>query len=144
MYAGIDPGKSGAIAVLESSGRLLHVSDMPPLKIGTRTFVDGKQVSELLEGCTHVCVELVSSRPGHAITQNLQLPTPQAWQKHFGLKKIKGEKSLSKETIAAKCLELYPDALLYGPRGGLKDGRSDAILIARFCLDTMAYITEAA
>jgi hypothetical protein len=137
---------------------------MPPLKIGTRTFVDGKQVSELIKDCTHSCVELVSSRPGqgvastfsfgqgfggvvsicHAITQNLNLPTPQAWKKHFGLKKIKGEKSLSKETIAEKCLELYPEAPLYGPRGGLKDGRSDAILIARYCLDTMSYNEEAA
>jgi crossover junction endodeoxyribonuclease RuvC len=155
IFSGIDPVKSGAVAVLDSCGALVRVIDMPALKIGTRTFVDGPALSEALKDCTHTAIELVSSRPGQgvastfsfgqgfgglvtlcsALTPNLQLHMPQSWQKHYGLKKEKSEKSLSKEAIAKKCLEIYPEAQLYGPRGGPKDGRSDAIIIARFALN---------
>lgn len=155
MYLGIDPGKSGAIAVLDDSGEILEVVDMPCQTIGNRVFPDGAAIAQVISKCRHACIELVSSRPGQgvvsvftfgqgfggvvtlcsALVGDVQLESPQAWQKHFKLKKAKGEKSLSKQQIADRCLALYPDAPLYGPRGGLKDGRSDAILIARFLYD---------
>lgn len=37
-----------------------------------------------------------------------------------------------KKTVAAKALQLYPDAELHGPKGGLLDGRADALMIAHF------------
>ncbi|EMP57132.1 hypothetical protein MSNKSG1_00878 [Marinobacter santoriniensis NKSG1] len=66
------------------------------------------------------------------------LEVPQTWQKHLGLKKDKGEQSISKQQIADTCLHLYPDAPLFEPRDGLKDGRSDAILIARYLFDRLS------
>src|SRR5690554_2281220 len=151
MYAGIDPGKSGAVAIIDKSGNLVDVFDMPSLEIGNRVFVDGAVLSSYISKCDLICIELVSSRPGQGVAstfsfgqsfggivtlcssfvERVDLATPQAWQRHFDLKKKKGEKGISKDDIAAKCLEYYPDSPIYGPRGGLKDGRSDAILIAR-------------
>ncbi|GAA3953591.1 hypothetical protein GCM10022278_10530 [Allohahella marinimesophila] len=57
---------------------------------------------------------------------------PQDWQAMFGLATGEKDKSRKKQQIADKALELYPAANLYGPKGGLKDGRSDALLIARY------------
>lgn len=73
---------------------------------------------------------------------------PNEWQKHFGLTMSKEDKEgmskgevtkLHKSNIASKVLELYPDSreLLTGARGGLKDGRADAIMIARYLFETL-------
>ena len=73
--------------------------------------------------------------------------TPQAWQKHFGLIMTKERKQgltkgeitkIHKLDIYKKVIELYPDMdeNLKGARGGLKDGRCDAILIARYLVET--------
>ena len=51
---------------------------------------------------------------------------PAKWKKYFGL--IKKPKLASVE-LAEK---LFPDAELRGPRGGLKDGRAEALLIAEY------------
>lgn len=53
----------------------------------------------------------------------------QKWQKHFGITKTKGDKKVQSYMIAH---QLFPKAELTGPRGGKKDGRSDALLIAEW------------
>ena len=53
-----------------------------------------------------------------------ELPTPQAWKKDVVQPKEGKEASMN---AAAR---LFPDAEIYGPRGGRKDGRAEALLIA--------------
>ena len=159
MYVGIDPDTKGAIAVLDKGGARVSVLDMPSSKVEKSHYIRGEEFIKALEGSLYACIECVGSRGGNSAQSMFSfgsgfgfgfgsaltllymselsptMPLPQEWQKHFGLtKKILGEK-LDKKHIANKCLELYPDANLYGPRGGLKDGRSDAIMIARFLFD---------
>ncbi len=55
--------------------------------------------------------------------------TPKKWQKFIGVKE-KGP-AIKKE-VADIALRLYPTAELFGPRGGLLDGRSDALMIAHY------------
>ena len=54
---------------------------------------------------------------------------PKIWQKHFGIKKIKGDLKAQSYQIASG---LFPNTSLTGPRGGKKDGRTDALLIAEY------------
>lgn len=62
---------------------------------------------------------------------------PKAWQKEVGIKTIpKGTKRTPvqlKNEVAALCERLYPGCEIRGPKGGLKDGRSDALMIAHYC-----------
>jgi len=61
---------------------------------------------------------------------------PKAWQKYIGITKKKGVKRTPaelKKEVAEKCKSLYPGCPIYGPKGGLLDGRSDALMIAHYC-----------
>jgi hypothetical protein len=55
--------------------------------------------------------------------------TPKVWQKYAGVT-AKG-KAIKKE-VSLIATTLYPLANIYGPKGGLLDGRSDALLIAHY------------
>lgn len=56
-----------------------------------------------------------------------ELVKPKAWQKAVGVK----PKS-TKRDVANLCTQMYPHAEIYGPRGGLMDGRSDSLMIAHY------------
>jgi hypothetical protein len=63
----------------------------------------------------------------------MDLVPPKVWQKETGIRFKKGMTSaMKKKTVAAKALQLYPKAQLHGPKGGLLDGRSDALMIAHY------------
>jgi hypothetical protein len=66
-----------------------------------------------------------------AIASNVMVDkvTPKKWQKFIGVT-VKGDGI--KKDVAAIATRLYPDAHIYGPRGGLLDGRSDALMIAHY------------
>ena len=62
---------------------------------------------------------------------------PKEWQKLCGINfkyipnSSKEDKSkLRKRTTYLRALNLYPNANLLGPKGGIKDGRADALMIA--------------
>jgi hypothetical protein len=55
--------------------------------------------------------------------------TPKRWQSSVGVKK-KGK--AIKVEVGAICERLYPEVIIRGPRGGLLDGKSDALLIAHY------------
>lgn len=54
-------------------------------------------------------------------------PPPQTWQKGVI------SKAQDKKPALAAAARMFPEAELYGPRGGGKDGRADALLIADWC-----------
>lgn len=71
-----------------------------------------------------------------------ELVKPIVWQKKIGLihSKINTTatgKRYVKQAVKEIAHKLYPDAPLYGPKGGFLDGKADALMIAHY-----AYLTH--
>ena len=153
---GIDPGLSGAIAILENNN-VLNIFDMPVMSEGKknkRQLNSALLVSLLKENLTSseevsVVVEQVNAMPGQGVTSMfnfgqtfgaikgicaaLDLPIffvrPSKWKKHFELI------NSSKDSSRTKAIEMYPKLSMQLSKK--KDvNNSDAILIARFFSET--------
>ena len=153
---GIDPGLSGAIAVLENN-RVLKIFDMPVMSEGKknkRKLNSALLVSLIKENILNnedvaVVVEQVNAMPGQGLTSmfnfgqtfgaikgicaSLGLPIffvrPSKWKKHFDL--INSQKDSSR----TKAIEMYPS--LSSELSRKKDvNKADAILIARYFFET--------
>lgn len=134
-WIGIDPGKKGAIAVLTEDGKAQthdwnHEAGMRDVMLEIDATLDVQAV----------CIERVGAMPGNGpvsmfsfgqnygywigATTILQWPTftarPQDWMKGM----------VGKEGAMPVAARLFPKVNLYGPKGGIKDGRADALLIA--------------
>lgn len=148
IIAGIDPGAKGAVCILRPSSNIWFI-DLD--KVAWPDLVATLQ--KFKKESTHCLVERVRSLPGMSARSNFsfgynigQLDTaielaglsptkvlPKVWQREVGVSIPPKTNSKDRKLITAKrCLELYPDAEIYGPKGGLKDGRSDALLIAHY------------
>jgi|TARA_B110000908_G_scaffold46223_1_gene56304 hypothetical protein len=73
---------------------------------------------------------------------------PKEWQKFIGLvtpvnmagpSNAKKRKNYIKKEVADIASRLYPKAELHGPKGGLLDGRSDALMIAHYAARTINF-----
>ena len=153
---GIDPGLSGAIAILENN-KVLNIFDIPVMPEGKknkRQLNSALLVSLLRENITNneevaVVVEQVNAMPGQGVTSMfnfgqtfgaikgicaaLNLPIffvrPSKWKKYFELI------NSSKDSSRTKAIEMYPK--LSNLLAKKKDvNKSDAILIARFFSET--------
>ena len=153
---GIDPGLSGAIAVLENN-KVLNIFDMPVMSEGKKNKrqLNSAQLVKLLKDNISkneeisVVVEQVNAMPGQGVTSMfnfgqtfgaikgvcaaLGLPIffvrPSKWKKYFELI------NSSKDSSRTKAIEMYP--ALSNDLAKKKDvNKSDAILIARFYNDT--------
>ena len=153
---GIDPGLSGAIAILQDS-KVLSIFDIPVMSEGKknkRQLNSALLVSLLRENIDNneevaVVVEQVNAMPGQGVTSMfnfgqtfgaikgicaaLELPIffvrPSKWKKHFDLI------NSSKDSSRTKAIEMYPK--LSKQLAKKKDvNKSDAILIARYFSET--------
>ena len=153
---GIDPGLSGAIAILENN-KVLNLFDIPVMSEGKknkRQLNSALLVSLLRENIKNneevaVVVEQVNAMPGQGVTSMfnfgqtfgaikgicaaLDLPIffvrPSKWKKHFELI------NSSKDSSRTKVIEMYPS--LSNQLSKKKDvNKSDAILIARYYSET--------
>jgi len=156
VYVGIDPGDKGAIcAVLPSEHKAIFMPTTDkPIDIAAWF----KQIQEEYT-LRMVMVEDVSSIQGASAGSNFKfgynvgvvntlarvsgspvdLVRPKAWQKEIGLSvssKLKGapRQKAIKQGVAEICERLYPQVNIRGPKGGLLDGRSDALMIAHYAL----------
>ena len=130
MIIGIDPGLSGAIGVLDSSGKALMVLDMPLMIKGKGTgavkqCINARGLYDLLKGLDDnaTCVlETVNSRPGQGVAGVFSLGdtygcirsviaclgmplinvAPVTWKKHFKITK-------DKEVARALAIETFPE-----------------------------------
>lgn len=156
-YIGCDPGTTGAICSLTPSTKSITFFNTPDVKALHRSI--HVLINALPTGMivTRVAIEDVHSMGGMNAKSNFQFGRnlghlevlihftfsrveyiqPKAWQKACGIKfeypkkATAAQKSkIRKETTAKRCIELYPKAEIYGPRGGLMDGRADALMIA--------------
>jgi hypothetical protein len=146
-FIGIDPGSTGALCCLDSDTHETTFKDTPsnhgssagiqawinmnaPKMIGLEkvhaifgtsagsNFKFGENTG-IIKGVIWTC------------TFGIDEVTPKNWQKACGIAFKKGMTSaMKKKHVAAIAQQLYPSAALHGPRGGLLDGRSDALMIA--------------
>ena len=153
---GIDPGLSGAIAILEDK-KVFSIIDMPVMAEGKKNKrqLNSAQLVNIIkenvkkEDETVVVVEQVNAMPGQGVTSMfnfgqtfgaikgvcaaLNLPIffvrPSKWKKYFELI------NSSKDSSRTKVIEMYPS--LSNKLSKKKDvNKSDAILIARFYSET--------
>ena len=153
---GIDPGLSGAIAILENN-KVEKIFDIPVMPEGKKNKrqLNSAQLVKLLRNNisknedVSVVVEQVNAMPGQGVTSMfnfgqtfgaikgvcaaLELPIffvrPSKWKKHFELI------NSSKDASRTKVIEMYPSFSKQLEKK--KDvNKSDAILIARFFAET--------
>ena len=153
---GIDPGLSGAIAILQEK-KVLNIFDMPVMAEGKKNKrqLNSAQLVRIIKDSTKpddeiaVVVEQVNAMPGQGVTSMfnfgqtfgalkgicaaLELPIffvrPSKWKKHFELI------NSSKDSSRTKAIEMYPK--LSNQLAKKKDvNKSDAILIARYFSET--------
>lgn len=146
-YIGIDPGKKGAIAIIEDGDVTIY--DMPLTPEGK---VDCHEIRRILFSTRYevkTCfLEKFQFNPkngkmgiatfgmGYGVLTTVleleEIPYQEihsmTWKKEFTLIKK------TKKDAAAAAMKLFPQIkdLLYGPKGGLKDGRAEAVLMAEF------------
>ena len=153
---GIDPGLSGAIAVMEGN-KIVDIFDMPVMPEGKKNKrqLNSAQLVKLLKDNIKnneevaIIVEQVNAMPGQGVTSMfnfgqtfgaikgicaaLGLPIffvrPAKWKKHFELI------NSSKDASRTKAIEMYPS--IAEKLSKKKDvNKSDAILIARYYSET--------
>ena len=152
---GIDPGLSGAVAILDDL-KIFDIFDMPIMSEGkkNKNQLNSAQLVNIIKkhilpnGETFVIVEQVSAMPGQGVTSMfnfgqtfgsikgicaaLGLPIfyvrPAKWKKHFELI------NSSKDASRTKVIEMYPS--ISARLTKKKDvNKADAILIARYFRD---------
>jgi len=146
---GIDPGTNGAIAVLDSknpdSVALLDLNKNSIYE--TTEWLHNKKVDTIWLENVHSLYGM-SAKSNFGFGRNfgiafaiaklavsdgpVQQVTPKVWQKYIGV--IAKGKAIKKQ-VAEIANILYPVANLYGKRGGLLDGRADALMIAHYGLN---------
>jgi len=153
---GIDPGLSGAIAILEDK-KVINLYEMPIMPEGKKNKrqLNSAQLVDIIRNNLEkkdeivVIVEQVNAMPGQGVTSMfnfgqtfgaikgicaaLELPIffvrPSKWKKYFELI------NSSKDSSRTKVIEMYPT--LSNQLSKKKDvNKSDAILIARFYYET--------
>ena len=149
FIAGIDPGSNGAIAVLDSENPdSVALLDLNKYSIyETTKWLHNKKINNIwLESVHSLYGMSAKSNFGFgrnfgiafaiaqlAISDGLVQPvTPKVWQKYIGVTE-KGK--AIKQQVAQIAQSMYSSAKLYGPKGGLLDGRSDALMIAHYGLN---------
>lgn len=150
ITAGIDPGKTGALAILYPDGTA-EFFDVPVIKVRDKVkpaWQDWRQTwSAALDfaGVDQIVIEDVSARPGQGVTSMftfgrslgfahsiavasgaaIHFVTPSVWKGKLGL--LNSGKGASRE----RCVNLYPSTA--GQLARVKDdGRAEAALIAHY------------
>ena len=153
LVCGIDPGANGAIAVLDSeSPDSVELLDLKKHTIyEVFDWMEGK-ISSFSPG--EIWIEDIHSMYGMSAKSNFgfgrnlgivtaisqiatpgviaKTVTPKIWQKYIG---VTAKGKAIKKQVAEIATKLYPRASIYGKRGGLLDGRSDALMIAHYGLN---------
>lgn len=147
LTIGIDPGLSGAIAILDWHGHVLACEDLPVVRDKSLAWIDGglmlSTIMNYREGNDTVAmIERVSAMPKQGVSSSFQfgvgfgsilgvlqalaIPiefvTPRTWKKSYGL-------DSDKKAALHKARLLYPDVDLHLAK---HDGRAEALLIARY------------
>lgn len=149
-FFGIDPGASGAVAILTEEGHFVKVFDMPVFKIKVGKAIKRRVSADLLAHEVSLypnavaVLEQVSAMPGQGVSSMfafgeaygivkgvfaaLKIPahlvTPGKWKRSMEL-------SANKNGSRAKAIEMWPEHASYFKRVK-DDGRAEACLLAEF------------
>lgn len=138
LFAGLDPGVLGGIAIIDSTGVVVRVTQMPQTD---RAILDVLTGFPPERSISRACIELVHSRPGMSVRAMftfgrgygalqmalaaLRIPyeevTPRRWQGALGCL-TGGDKNVSK----ARAQQLFPSIKC-------THAIADALLIAEYC-----------
>ena len=149
-YVGIDPGQTGGLAHLTSSGRLIAAVPMPALAGEVDAVTLAMLLDEWADDDTVVAIEQVHSMPGQGVSSSfkfgknfgialgvvaaLRLPlhriTPQQWKKQFVLT------GKDKDASRGKATEFWP-TMAHCWKRKADNGISDAALIAECARRTL-------
>lgn len=154
---GIDPGISGALAVLGPAGEIESVHDLPVIRDRALSWVDGSALQSILLGAIRgrtagAVVERVSAMPRQGIASaftfgvgfgsvlgvlqamqvRIELVTPGVWKRSLGL-------SSDKHASLHKARLLYPTAELHLAK---HDGRAEALLLAHWSLNRTGRVAQ--
>ena len=144
FYIGIDPGLKGGIAVLDGSGSVVEVDNMPETPRDILDFLgeySGRDAVCVLEDVGHgipgqssKATATFARHNGHlemallALSIPTEKVTPQKWQKVYQLGSSKGiDKRVWKNKLKAKAQQLFPSL---GKKVTLST--CDALLIAEY------------
>lgn len=151
-YIGIDPGSKGAMAIIDSEGNVADIIDIDN-NVDTYSGLIIQFIDQL-DKDFYVAVEDVCGRPGQSCAANTTFMKlagyaelvgyfiatgflkvkPQVWKKHFGLI---FPKDMSKTEKKHKSIELAKELFpaVASQLTASKDGRAEALLIARYMKD---------
>ena len=143
---GIDPGFSGALAVVSEEGEVLGLEDMPVLKVGSRRELNEPAIKDFLKRhkIATVALEKSQTRPGQGIASSgrymmsygvlrglcvglgipYQLVHPRTW-----IKAMMPDMPKEKEASIQRVGQLYPDLVLDRKKD---HGKADALLICLY------------
>jgi len=156
-YLGVDPGAKGYLCLLDTyNDRITFVpnptspSDIAHAqRLLAQEVVNDMMISKCAIEDVH-SIYGMSAKSNFKFGYNVGLVTslvcaapfyltpyliqPKVWQKAIGApsKKFLGEEMKLKEAIADIAQLLYPEVELHGPRGGLQDGKADALMLAHY------------
>ena len=151
-YIGIDPGSAGAIAIIDDKG--VEVFDLNKEYNCYSYWINWLEFIKEPGDCTYAAVEDVCGRPGQSCQANTTFMKlagmaelvaynigadgfikvkPQVWKKHFGLLTKGLTKTERKHLSIDLAKKLYPSVA--DQLTASKDGRAEALLIARYIKD---------
>jgi hypothetical protein len=149
---GVDPGISGALALVDTVNCTLAVMDMPTdAATKSRQLASGLDIAEAIRRgeIDHAFCEEVGVKPGEGAVGAFSfgrgfgriegvlagalvpysLVRPQEWKRRIGA-------PADKKQSVTRAKQLFPSAAaagaFSGPRGGLKDGRAESAMIALY------------
>ncbi len=152
MLAAIDSGAKGAVAILKVNSRtnteIVYIYDMPFKEDCELPHIQTKLIAEWISGCDYVALESVAPIVGEGtaasmfrqggsyfplgeaidlagLSDKLRTMGAKGWK---GVLNVLGGTNKKKKTFDL-CCKCFPDdvKLFSGPRGGMLDGRTDAI-----------------
>lgn len=149
-FVGIDPGAKGAFCLLAPATQ--EVAFMSTTDKPVKLLEWFKEINRDLN-LALIMIEEVHSLYGMSAKSNFSFGrnlgrvetlsyatgnmvstvTPKVWQKFVG---VKAKGKLIKKDVASICDTLYPHVNIRGPKGGLHDGKSDALMIAHYASQT--------
>jgi hypothetical protein len=151
-FVGVDPGRKGAIGCISNDGTTVKVFDMPPSTERGNDLHGLIELIKIMPFPAATAIEWNTGMPGevpdfafrfglqtgqlHAAFymagHQITLVSPNTWKKYLG---VPGKRDDPKSAAAYyKLKESYKDNIpqLWGPKGGIRDGRVDALLIAHW------------
>lgn len=148
-WIGIDPGQAGAVSLIFENGTVA-ASDW----VDERTMFRLLNMWSAVYDIQAVAIEKQHGMPGNSSKSDTTFQqhtgawkclvklagfepievTPQQWMK----RRVPAKSHIADKPSFLYVRRKYPYVELYGPQGGKKDGRSDAICVAEWCKENHA------